>query len=128
MTVLLDTHAFIWFLEGNARMSLPARRLIQDETCTVFLSLASIWEMAIKDSLGKLRLTHPFGEVVTAQMARNDIRPPAITMPHLVRVSNLSFHHRHPFVRLIITQALTEDMPVVSADSTFDAYGVRRIW
>lgn len=128
MTALLDTHAFIWFIEGNTRLSLPARHLIQDEACTIYLSIASVWEMAIKHSLGKLRLTHPFGEVVTAQMARNDIHLLGIAVPHLVRVSSLPFHHKDPFDRLIIAQSLTDDVPVISADSAFDAYGVQRIW
>ncbi len=78
--------------------------------------------------MGKLTLTHPFGELVPAQLELNGISVLPLAVPHTITVSSLPFHHRDPFDRILIAQALTEHLPIISSDSAFDAYGVSRVW
>jgi PIN domain nuclease of toxin-antitoxin system len=126
--MLLDTHAFIWFIEGNESLSDRARSVIEDENNTVFLSMASVWEMAIKVSLGKLILSEPFDALIPSQLATNDIALLDINLSHTMQVATLPFYHRDPFDRLIASQALAEDIPLISKDAIFDSYGVNRLW
>ncbi len=128
MNILLDTHAFLWFIAGSNELSDKARELIEDENNRVFLSAASLWEMAIKVSLEKLTLSEPFETLIPEQLALNGMEILGITVAHTTQVAILPFHHRDPFDRLIIAQALEEQIPVISADDTFDKYGVTRIW
>lgn len=128
MKLLLDTHSFIWFIEGNSALSSHARALIEEPTNDVFLSMASVWEMAIKVSLGKLSLSHPFDMFIANQLFLNDITLLDIAVSHTLLVATLPFHHRDPFDRLLIAQSLVEGWPVISVDSTIDAYGVNRLW
>ena len=128
MNLLLDTHSFIWFVEDSPSLSAQARALIQEPTNAVFFSMASVWEMAIKISLGKLDLSQPFDLFIPNQLLLNDITILDITVNHTLRVATLPFHHRDPFDRLLIAQSLVERMPCVSIDSVFDAYSVDRLW
>jgi PIN domain nuclease of toxin-antitoxin system len=128
MNLILDTHSFIWFVEDNPSLSVPARTLIEESTNAVFLSIASVWEMAIKVSLGKLTLSQPFDLFIPNQLLLNDITLLDITVSHTLRVATLPFHHRDPFDRLLIAQSLVEDMPIISVDGVLDAYGVNRLW
>ena len=128
MNILLDTHIFLWFVFGDSGLSVYARSLIEDEVNTKFLSVASVWEMAIKHCINKLPLTLPFGEFILYQLEESGIQLLPIEFVDLVQVSSLPLHHRDPFDRLIIAQSLTENMAVVSADAAFDAYGVTRLW
>lgn len=128
MKLLLDTHAFLWFLEDDARLSASARTLIADGDNDIYLSIGSLWEMAIKISLGKLSISQPFESFIPEQLAINRIDLLHIAVEHAARLTALPFHHRDPFDRLLIAQALTTDMPIVGADVAFDAYGVRRLW
>jgi PIN domain nuclease of toxin-antitoxin system len=128
MKVILDTHAVLWFVTSNARLSKHANVVLEGSDTDAVLSLASVWEMAIKFRLGKLNLTDPFDEFVRNEMAHNEIKPLRIELKHLMRVSHMPLHHKDPFDRLIIAQALTGNLPVISADKAFDAYGVQRIW
>jgi PIN domain nuclease of toxin-antitoxin system len=128
MRLLLDTHAFLWFISGDEHLSAQARGLIEDETNDVVLSVASRWEMAIKVSLGKLNLSSPFESLIPEQLASNAIDVLPIIFAHTARVAMLPFHHRDPFDRLLIAQSLVERMPLVSNEALFDAYGVQRVW
>ena len=128
MNLLLDTHIFLRFVFAEPQLNAYARKLVEDEANVKFLSMASIWEMAIKHSIGKLLLTQPFSQFMSEQIERNDFRLLPITFEHLVEVSSLPLHHCHPFDRLIIAQSITERMAVVSADKAFDAYGTTRLW
>ena len=128
MRLLLDSHAFLWFIMGSANLSVNARALIEDPANERLLSLASLWEIAIKTSLGKLTLSAPFDELIPAQLKLNGIELLNINVDHLSTLSTLPFHHRDPFDRLIISQAIVEKLPVISLDGTFDAYGVTRHW
>ena len=128
MRLQLDTHSFLRFVEGNTQLSPESRRLIEDEDNSKWLSMASVWELAIKISIGKLTLAQPLEEYLANQMNRNGIALLPIALPHVLRVQTLPLHHRDPFDRLIVAQSLVEDMPLVSADSLLDTYGIKRLW
>jgi PIN domain nuclease of toxin-antitoxin system len=130
MRVLLDTHTFLWFVEGDTlRLSPNVQALLQDQNTIITLSIASLWEIAIKSSTGKLTLSLPFAEYVQRYVVDTNVEILGILSTHTVRVSALPFHHRDPFDRLLIAQSLTENIHVVSRDAIFDAYvGVQRIW
>ena len=128
MQLLLDTHVFLWWVEGSIELSRKATRAIRDPGNECFVSVASFWEMAIKASLGKLRLDAPLEEFVPEQMAANRFRLLQIDFRHVVGVAGLPFHHRDPFDRLLVAQAVSESMAIVSADRTIKRYGVRQVW
>jgi len=128
MRLLLDTHVFLWWVEGAADLSRKATRAIADPRNECFVSVASCWEMAIKLSLGKLRLDAPLEQFVPEQMAANQFRLLPIDFRHATGVAGLPFHHRDPFDRLLIAQASSESMSIVSADRAFRRYGVRQVW
>ena len=126
MAVLLDTHAFLWWCDDSPELSKRARKVIAGEDCLV--SLASIWEMAIKISLGRLKLPSNLDRYVPEQLSANGFSQLEIGFRHVVRCVDLSWHHRDPFDRLLIAQAIEEGVPVVSRDKIVDRYGVKRIW
>jgi PIN domain nuclease of toxin-antitoxin system len=128
MRYLLDTHSLIWFIIGDLQLSDRARQLMDDDNNELFLSIASMWEMAIKCSIGKLHLTQPFEKLFPAQLDTNDISVLSITVDHLKAVCYLPLHHRDPFDRLIVAQAQVEHLPLISADTILDSYGVQRVW
>lgn len=128
MRLLLDTHTFIWFVMGNPRISDNSRFLIADNRNEKFLSIASVWEMAIKHSIGKLSFSRPFREFVDMQLQINNIKLLAINVNHVEVVSSLPLHHRDPFDRIIIAQGIVEKLPVVSEDSFFDLYPIQKLW
>jgi PIN domain nuclease of toxin-antitoxin system len=126
VALLLDTHAFLWWVADDRRLSARARRAIGRETS--FLSLASCWEMAIKISLKKLIVPDPVDRFVREQLELNGIRLLPVTFEHALAVAGLPFHHRDPFDRLLAAQALDDELSLVSGDRVFEDYGVRRIW
>ena len=128
MKYLLDTHALLWFLKGDKKLSAKARGLIDNPGNRKFLSIASLWEIAIKVSLRKLVLDRPFEKLFPEQLHFNCIEILDIAVDNLAKLTTLPFHHRDPFDRLIIAQALIEDLPIIGADAAFDAYGIRREW
>jgi PIN domain nuclease of toxin-antitoxin system len=128
MNLLLDTHAFLWFMEGSERISQRARAEIEAADGVRALSVASAWEMAIKSSLGKLHLAKPLGELLPPLLTDAGIELLPIEIADLARVATLPFHHRDPFDRLLAAQALERGFTVVSIDEAFDAYGVARLW
>lgn len=127
MRVLLDTHAFLWWADDDPRLSSPARRAIAD-AADGFLSIASCWEMAIKVSKGKLTLPKPLELFVPEQLGLNRFRLLQLDLDDVAHVATLPFHHRDPFDRLLVAQALDEELAIVSADPIFRKYGVKRIW
>lgn len=128
MRVLLDTHAFLWWVEDAPALSKRARTTISDPENECLLSLASCWEMAIKLSLDKLRLPSSIQRFIPEQLAANAFRQLEIDFRHVARVATLPFHHRDPFDRLLAAQAMEERCSIVSNDPVFRRYGVRRIW
>lgn len=128
MRLLLDTHAFLWFINDSAELSYEARAAIEDGENELFLSYASLWEMAIKISLGKLSMPEPFDHFINEQVQLNQISLLSFTIPQIAPIATLPFHHRDPFDRMLVAQALSENLPVLSRDAAFDAYSVQRIW
>ena|SRR5437868_14396005 len=127
MKLLLDTHTFLWFIKDNPRLSVSAKAWLESDA-DLLLSIACLWEISIKVSIGKLTLAQPFDIFLPQQLADNDIEILPISLAHLGIVSTLPFHHRDPFDRLLIAQAITEQLPIVSIDAAFDAYSVTRLW
>lgn len=128
MRLLLDTHSFLWFIMGSSKLSLQAKTLIQDPSYDKVLSMVSIWEMAVKFSIGKLQMVQPFGTFIPHQLYTNGIDVLGIELNHVLTVATLPFHHRDPFDRLIVAQCLIEHLPILSADPVFDSYSVQRLW
>jgi PIN domain nuclease of toxin-antitoxin system len=131
MKVLLDTHAFLWFIGDAPELSEYARDLIEDDDTDLLLSTASLWEMAIKYSIGKLQLpdtSQPFDEQIDEQLATNRIAILPVKPDHVYAITTLPHHHRDPFDRLIAAQALCENLPLVSIDAILDAYNINRLW
>lgn len=128
MRLLLDTHAFLWFIEGNPNLSDTARNLIEDPKNQRFLSIASLWEMSIKVSIGRLELEMAFTELVKREVHGNAIELLKIQPEHLDELAKLPFHHKDPFDRLIIAQSLAENLPIVTKDSAFQNYPVTAFW
>ena len=128
MNLLLDTHTFLWFIDGNAKLSQRARELIEDQANVKVVSIASLWEMGIKISLGRLRLAQPFGELIPKQMELNGFGLLPLRISHIAKVIPLSFYHRDPFDRIIVAQCTAEGLSLVSSDPVFDKYPLRRLW
>lgn len=128
MRLLLDTHTFLWFIDGNEKLNSYARQLIEEFTNECFLSVASLWEMSIKNSLGKLNLPLPFTKLISKHVYGNAIKLLHIAPEHLDVLRTLSFYHKDPFDRLIIAQSLSENIPILSQERAFDDYMIRRFW
>jgi len=128
MRALIDTSVFLWTISGSDRLSDNARQFIANLENDILLSVASLWEIAIKTSLGKLELLLPFNQLIPGQLEQNAITVLPIELGHLSGVIALPFHHRDPFDRLIIAQGLTEQIPVITKDKAFSRYSVQLIW
>ncbi|HMO83797.1 MAG TPA: type II toxin-antitoxin system VapC family toxin [Lacipirellulaceae bacterium] len=126
MRLLLDTHALLWFANGDNRLDPYARETIITTADNGFVSVASIWEIAIKLRIGKLQLDDPFEEFLDRHLQPFSILP--IALQHAAQTASLPLHHQDPFDRLLAAQALTESLTLVSVDGLFDAYGVTRLW
>lgn len=124
--VLLDTHVLVWYLEGNANLSRPQRELIVKAETEVFVSTASLWEIAIKTSIGKLKITRSLTDILQ-QLSFQSIDILHIAPGHVLQVATLPFHHRDPFDRMIIAQSKVEFLPIITLDKEFAAYGVKTI-
>jgi PIN domain nuclease of toxin-antitoxin system len=127
MRILLDTHAFLWWVDDAPALSAKARETIA-AAGECWVSLASAWEIAIKTRLGKLRLAVPVRRFVPEHIAADRFRQLEIAFAHIARVETLDLHHRDPFDRLLVAQAMEEGLAIVSVDAVFGAYGVERIW
>lgn len=128
MRLLLDTHTFLWFLLEDPHLSTTANDLIIDPTNDIEVSPATYWEIAIKVSLGKYALPEPYDIFLEREIATNDFRILPIEPKHTAVLTTLPFHHRDPFDRLLIAQAMVEAIPILSVDTAFDAYPVTRLW
>lgn len=128
MRILLDSHSFLWFITGDDRLSDRAKNLITDLSNPVLISVASLWEISIKTGLGKLELSRPFEEFIPEQRALNEIDQLPIELAHLAKRIDLPLHHRDPFDRLIIAQAMVEGLPIISRDAEFQSYSIEIIW
>ncbi|MEW5762516.1 MAG: type II toxin-antitoxin system VapC family toxin [Bacillota bacterium] len=128
MRVLLDTHVFLWWITDDERLSPRAREVMVEGRNTLVLSAASGWEMAVKAQLGRLSVAGDFASFLSEQLALNGIDTLPVTMAHALHVFELPAHHRDPFDRLLVAQALLEGMPIVTADPEIARYPVEVIW
>jgi PIN domain nuclease of toxin-antitoxin system len=128
MRLLLDTHTFIWFVTDEPKLSAIAKAAIENEANEKWLSIASVWEMAIKSNLGKLKFPLPVCAFVEQQMTLNSMELLTLNMAHLEIIESLPLHHRDPFDRLLIAQSMTEDFLLVGTDEVFDFYDIDRLW
>lgn len=128
MKLLLDTHSFLWFIDGNCNLSDAARLLIEEPENQRFLSTASLWEISIKVSISKLELQMSLTELVQQEVEGNAIELLQIKPEHLDKLAKLPFYHKDPFDRLIIAQSLAENAPIVTVDRAFGSYPVDVLW
>ena len=124
MRLLLDANSFLWWVTGSTRLSQIARRAVVDEANDALVAIGTLWEISIKRSLGKLSFPHDFETV----MRDEEFDLLTVTYTHLNILEALPLIHRDPFDRLLIAQALSEGIPVVTADRRFAAYGVQVVW
>lgn len=128
MNILLDTHVLIWSAGDPDRLPTKVVNLLTDTSNTLIFSLASIWEMQIKLQLGKLTLDLPLPELVESQCQTNGLQLLSIETSHIYTLTNLPDRHRDPFDRILIAQAIVEQMPIVSIDAVFDNYPIEKLW
>lgn len=124
---LLDTHALIWFLNGDNQLSAKARQAIEKKNAANFVSIASLWEISIKISLGKLELNAPYKSLQN-ELLKNGFDILSITFEDTLTLASLPFHHRDPFDRIIISQAINNNLSILSTDQYFGLYQPQIIW
>ena len=131
MKYLIDTHTFLWFSEGSTQLSTKAKELIIDKNNEIFVSIASLWEISIKTSIRKLEIKGEYESIID-DVTDNGMEVLPINFAHTAIQNKLTFFHRDPFDRIIIAQAILENMNVISKDEIFDAYliekNIKRIW
>ena len=127
MRILIDTQAFLWFVENDKQIPVKMKKYLENPENSIIVSIASLWEMTIKMSLGKLFLSCDIKEM-TEKIYNNGFEILPILPEHIIKLSTLIYLHRDPFDRIIIAQGLTENMPIVSSDKIFDNYGINRKW
>ncbi len=128
MKLLLDTHTFLWWCDGDRKLSRAVRDLIENQATDVIVSAASVWEIATKARIGKLPGAFKIAHRLPAVIAEQSFHPLAITVEHSQRAGWLPGIHRDPFDRMLAAQAQSAAMPIASTDTIFESYGVRRIW
>jgi PIN domain nuclease of toxin-antitoxin system len=128
MRLLLDTHAWLWFVLGDNSLSPTARALIENPAHDKLVSPASYWETAIKISTGKYALPQPFDQFISRAIDGQGFTILPVLPTHAATLSSMPFHHRDPFDRLLAAQSLVERMPIVGNDLALDAYGIQRFW
>jgi PIN domain nuclease of toxin-antitoxin system len=128
MRGLIDTSTFLWFISGDSRLSHTAKTLISEIDNEIFLSIASLWEIAIKISVGKLELSMSYDNLLSVQIEENEIKLLPIEKYHLKELVKLPFYHRDPFDRLIISQGIAENIPILTCDRLFNDYPIEKIW
>jgi PIN domain nuclease of toxin-antitoxin system len=128
MRGLIDTSTFLWFISGDSRLSHTAKTFISEIDNEIFLSIVSLWEIAIKISLGKLEISMTYDNLLSAQIEENEIRLLPIEKHHLKELVTLPFYHRDPFDRLIIAQGIAENLLILTCDRLFNNYPIEKIW
>ena len=128
MRALLDTHALLWWFSDDPALTRPARKIIGDTKNTVVVSAASAWEIATKVRLGKLPTGAGLAADFTGYIERENFQLLPISVEHALRAGLLPGSHRDPFDRMLIAQAQAENLPILSKEVIFDAFGLRRIW
>jgi PIN domain nuclease of toxin-antitoxin system len=126
MTFLLDTHAFLWYLTADHNLSSKAKEVIDTKT-NLYFSIASLWEMSIKINIGKLQLDRPF-EYLSKELQYLNVQILPITVKDTEFYANLPLHHRDPFDRILVAQAMNHSLILISRDPAFDNYPIQRLW
>jgi len=129
--IILDTHTFLWYVAGDAQLSNQAKSYIDNRDNMRYVSVATLWEIAIKYSIGKLTLKEPYEILIPRLLQVNQFDRLHLSIEHLSHVAHLSFpdpKHRDPFDRLIVAQSQVEEIPVLSVDQKLDAYEINRLW
>lgn len=124
----MDTHAFLWLVTDDPKLSQLAKSIFLDSDNELLCSAVVGFEISVKFSLGKLQLAEPPREFIDKRMRNNALTELPVTLAHTYRVAHLPFHHRDPFDRLLVAQALEEDVALLSADEILSEYRIRRIW
>ena len=128
MKILLDTQCWLWWIAAPEKLNQSARRRIADKRNTVYLSAGSSWEITIKYSIGKLPLPEPPMQFIPKRLARDAITALPIEIIHTLQVANLPRHHKDPFDRMLVAQAMVENMHLLSRDNRLSSYEIKRIW
>lgn len=128
MRFLLDTHAFLWWIGDDPRLSGRAAEVLSDTETRAFLSIASAWEMGIKVGLGRLELNDDLQPYLRRHLSENDIEVLGISLEHVSLVPTLPHHHRDPFDRMLVAQAMAENIPILTVDPQVAAYPVEVVW
>lgn len=128
MTCLLDTHCFLWAIRDDPKLSDRARKIFRDRRNELLLSVASVWEMIMKAEIGRLQFPRPAGDFLKIHILGNGILVLPIRLEDALRLEGLPLHHRDPFDRMLIAQAMEEGVPILSADPALRAYGAEIIW
>ncbi len=127
MNILLDSHTLIWFSQNSPQLSSSAIEILEDRNNLLFLSLVRVWEIQIKVQLGKLNLDISLSEIVKDQTKINDVQILPMKLSHIWTLDTLPYYHKDPFDRLLISQAITENLIILGVDSVFDSYPVEKI-
>jgi PIN domain nuclease of toxin-antitoxin system len=128
MKYLLDTNIWLWSIDSVGRINQTGLDILSNSSEEIYFSAAAVWEVSIKAGLGRLHLPSPPAECVPTFTARQGLRPLPITQFHAVRVYDLPPHHRDPFDRLMIAQAIAEEMAILTSDRVFEKYPVDVLW
>ena len=128
MNILLDSHTLIWFSQNSPQLSSSAIEILEDRNNLLFLSLVRVWEIQIKVQLGKLNLDISLSEIVKDQTKINDVQILPMKLSHIWTLDTLPYYHKDTFDRLLISQAITENLIILGVDSVFDSYPVEKIW
>lgn len=128
MRILLDTHALLWWLYDDNRLSQAARSLVSDNLHQIYVSSVSAWEIATKHRLGRLRGVEPLVTDMSAWIGRAGFREMSLSVPHAHRAGSWQVAHRDPFDRMLAAQSTLEDLPLMSRDPAFEEFGIRLIW
>ncbi|MEL6470517.1 MAG: type II toxin-antitoxin system VapC family toxin [Cyanobacteria bacterium J06623_4] len=127
MSFLIDTHAFLWYIQASERLSQRAADILEDHNQRLYFSIASLWEISIKMGLGKLKIDNSFHEL-EALLSSLSIEILPITFADTETYLSLPLHHRDPFDRILIAQAISRSLSIITADSAFDTYSIDTLW
>ena len=128
MRILLDTHALLWLITGDKRLSKTSMKIFLNTDNRLYFSIISLWEICIKKSLDKISLKNNWLDIIKQEMKTNSIQWLPVEVFHCAKVIELPFYHRDPFDRMLIAQAMTEDLSILSRDKRFSAYDIKCIW
>lgn len=128
MKYLLDTHTILWYATNDRRLAVEQYKAIESSQNQIFISHVSVWEIGIKSAIGKLKIENTVESFVREKIEPYNFIFLPIELNHIFKATSLPLHHRDPFDRMLISQSIIENIPIISSDSTFDHYGINRIW